>query len=219
MSNSANSPRRRPDLGEEDHPFGGEAVLPFEKQRRVHQFLTQETRYHIIQTILGHPTHLVTLDELEYLVPKNRSTIREHLDRLADKQLVTNYMYEGNDADASDPTGFWGLTEYGVRLVDDYDYLRYVPVLRALQERLYVTEKIERHRNAPRPALPATVARAFETTDLDDETTAMDLDDETTAILEDALALREHGSGRVFDAPPIASPADADDSRPIDELF
>lgn len=210
MSDSANGSRRRFSEEAVEHPFGGEEVLPFEKQRRVHRFLTQETRYHIIQTILGHPRHLVTLDELEYLVPKNRSTIREHLDRLAEKRLITNYSYDGEDADASAPTEFWGLTEYGVTLIDEYDYLRYVPVLRALQDSLYVTEKIERHRNASRPPLPNTVASAFDTADLPDE---------TTAFIEEAFALRDKGSGRVFDAPPVESPADPDDDRPIDELF
>lgn len=208
MSDSANSPRRH--LGKDVQPFGGEDILPFEKQRRVHQFLTQETRYHIIQTILGHSKHLVTLDELEYLVPKNRSTIREHLDRLANKRLVTKYVYDGDDAEALDPTGFWGLTEYGVTLLDEYDYLRYVPVLCALQDNLYLTEKIERHRTALRPQLPDAVASVFDT---------MDLADEMTAFLDDALALRNCGDGRVFDAPPIDPPADEDDGRPIDELF
>lgn len=208
MSDSANSPRGQ--LDEDIQPFGGEDVLPFEKQRRVHQFLTQETRYHIIQTILGHPDHLVTLDEFEYLVPKNRSTIREHLDRLVDKYLVTKYVYTGDDGEASDPTEFWGLTEYGVRLLNDYDYLRYVPVLRALQDNLYLTEKIERHRNAPRPQLPDAVAIVFGSEALDEE---------TAAFLDDVLAERKQGGGRVFDAPPVAPPVDGDGSRPIDELF
>ena len=212
MSNSADAHRGPPERPTD--PFGGEDVLPFEKQRRAHRFITQETRYYIIQAILGHPDHLVTLDELEYLVPKNRSTILEHLDRLAEKELVTKQVYEGDDTEQNDPREFWRFTSYGITLLDEYDYLRYVPVLRALQDNLYLTEKIERHRNAPRPALPDDVANAF---------TAPTLDDEMQAELDDVLAARERGGGRLFDAPPVKPDPDAttedDADRPLDELF
>jgi len=208
MSNSANGTREPT-----PSPFGGDDVMPFEKQRRAHRFLTQETRYHIIQAVLGHPAHLVTLDEVEYLVPKNRSTIREHLDRLADHHVMDKYVYDGDDAGTHDPREFWGLTSYGVGLLDEYGYLRYVPVLRALQDNLYYTQKIDRHRNALRPDLPADVARAFATPDLEDA---------TKDAVDQALTGHEQPS-QVFDAPPIEPDPDAetddDADRPIDELF
>ena len=212
MSNTAGSSRNPG--GGEAAPFGGEDVMPIEKQRRAHQFLTQETRYHIIQAVLGHPRHLATLDELEYLVPKNRSTIREHLDRLANKQVMVKYKYRGDEASHNDPGEFWGFTSYGITLVDEYSYLRYVPVLRALQENLYLTEKIKRHQDAPRPDLPADVSDALKIPTVDDE---------TAGLIDDALAAREHGGGRLFDAPPIepAEDTETEDSgdRPLDELF
>ncbi|NGM70445.1 hypothetical protein G6M89_15795 [Natronolimnobius sp. AArcel1] len=187
--------------------------MPIEKQRRAHQFLTQETRYHIIQAVLGHPTHLATLDELEYLVPKNRSTIREHLDRLAEKQVMSKYTYRGDEAEHNDPREFWGVTSYGITLLDEYHYLRYVPVLRALQENLYLTAKIERHQDAPRPALPESVRGALEIPYIDSE---------TADAIDDALAAREQGD-RLFDAPPIEPPQDTETEagadRPLDELF
>lgn len=212
MSDSAGSPRNSG--GNESDPFGGDDVLPIEKQRRVHQFLTQETRYHIVQAVLGHPASLATLDEFEYLVPKNRSTIREHLDRLAEKQVMTKYKYRGDEAERNDPREFWGFTSYGITLLDEYSYLRYVPVLRALQENLYLTEKIERHQNAPRPDLPEDVRASLKIPERDDE---------TEASIDDALAAREQGGDGLFDAPPIEpdegveSEAGAD--RPLDELF
>ncbi|MCU4743967.1 hypothetical protein OB960_21535 [Halobacteria archaeon AArc-xg1-1] len=212
MSNSVGSPRN-PGGGEGD-PFGDDDVLPIEKQRRAHQFLTQETRYHIIQAVLGHPRYLGTLDELEYLVPKNRSTIREHLDRLADKQVMTKYKYRGDEAERNDPREFWGFTSYGITILDEYSYLRYVPVLRALQEHLYLTEKIERHQNAPRPDLPENVSDALRIPEIDDE---------TEAIIDDVLAARDRDGSRLFDAPPI-EPDEAVETedgadRPLDELF
>lgn len=216
MSNSADSPRRR--ITDPAQPFGGDDILPIEKQRRAQQFLTQETRYAIILATLGHPDHLVTLDELEYLVPKNRSTIREHLDQLEDKQVMTQYTYDGEEGEVHDPKAFWGFTEYGIILLDEYDYLRYVPIVRALQETLYLTEKIQRHRDAPRPNLPTAVAEAFNAPALDAETAAAI--DET---IDKTLAARERSDGRIFDAPPIEPDPDADTEdgadRPIDELF
>ena len=211
MGNTTGTPRN-PGGGETD-PFGGDGVLPIEKQRRAHRFLTQDTRYHIIQAVLGHPQHLTTLDELEYLVPKNRSTIREHLDRLADKRVMAKYEYRGDGADRTDPRAFWGFTSYGITLLDEYRYLRYVPVLRALQDHLYLTEKIERHRDASRPELPDVVREAL---------TMPELDDETAARIDDAIAARDRG-GRLFDAPPIEPDEDVETEegadRPLDELF
>lgn len=211
MSDSADTPRRQRN-GPTD-PFGGDDTLPFEKQRRAHRFITQETRYHIIQAILGHPHHLVTLDELEYLVPKNRSTIREHLDRLTEKNIVAKQSYNGDDGGPAVPRDFWRFTSYGITLLDEYNYLRYVPVLRALQDNLYLTEKIERHRNAPRPALPDDVANAF---------TAPTLDADMQAEFEDMLATHERGDSRLFDAPAAPAPDGPTEDgadRPLDELF
>ncbi|MFD1564576.1 hypothetical protein ACFR99_13585 [Haloarchaeobius amylolyticus] len=212
MSNSAGSPRNPVDS--EADPFGGDDILPIEKQRRAHRFLTQETRYHIIQAVLGHPRYLATLDELEYLVPKNRSTIREHLDRLAERQVMAKYKYRGDEAEQNDPREFWGFTSYGITLLDEYSYLRYVPVLRALQENLYLTKKIKRHQDAPRPDLPEDVSEALKIPEIDDE---------TEEIIDDALAAREHGGGRLFDAPPIEPDEDVETEdgadRPLDELF
>ena len=209
MSNSANDVQ---EATSQPSPFGGDDVMPFEKQRRAHRFLTQETRYHIVQAILGHPAHLATLDELEYLVPKNRSTIREHLDRLAEKHIIDKYVYDGDAAGQYDPREFWGLTSYGITLLDEYDYLRYVPVLRALQDNLHLTEKIERHRTAPRPPLPETVEQAFR---------APDLEADTKEAIDAALTVQQSDS--LFDAPPIKHDSDTEAAenadRPIDELF
>lgn len=192
MSGSSDTPRRNPE----------------------HRFITQETRYAIIQAILGHPEHLVTLDELEYLISKNRSTIREHLDCLAEKDIVAEQSYDESGGGQSVPREFWMLTRYGITLLDDYDYLRYVPVLRALQDNISLTEKMERHRNVPRPDLPADVSKAF---------TAPELDTDTQAALDEGLAACEESGIRLFNGPAVGSNQeiathDGADS-PFDELF
>jgi hypothetical protein len=101
-----------------------------------------------------------------------------------------------------------------ITLLDEYSYLRYVPVLRTLQENLYLTEKIERHQDAPRPELPEDVSESLKTPEIDDE---------TDAIIDDTLAARERGGDQLFDAPPIESDEDVETEagadRPLDELF
>jgi len=53
--------------------------------------------------------------------------------------------------------------------------------------------------------------------------TIPDIDDETAAVIDEALTTREHGGGRLFDAPPIEPDEDVETEpggdRPLDELF
>lgn len=202
--------RTRPpaaDLPED--PFGGEEVLPFEKQRRVHEYLSQETRHHIVQSILGHPEHLLSLDEFEYFIPKNRSSINDQLQDMRRKGIVEKYVHDSNRSTRGIPAEFWGLTEYGVRLLYEYKYLRGVPVLRVLQDHVHLNKQMQRHRNAARPPLPEEVVEALAFPEADKA------DFEEFDVSFDDLA-----SQRLFDAPPAEPPAGSDeDDRPIDELF
>lgn len=209
MGDSADIPRRQP--GGPPDPFGDDDTFPLEKQQRAHRFITQETRFHIIQAILGHPDHLVTLDELDYLIPKNPSTIRDHLDRLAEKGIVAKQTYDyddEHDGGQAIPRDFWRFTTYGLTLLDEYNYLRYVPVLRALQDNLSLTEKIDRHRNAPRPVLPDGVSNGFTAPTVDAD----------KAEMEDMVAAHEYCDGHLFDAPAAPDTEDGP-ARPLDELF
>lgn len=104
--------RARPSAGDApEDPFGGEDVLAFEKQRLVHEYLSQETRHHIVQAILGHPEHLLSLDEFEYLIPKNRSSINDQLQDMRRKGIINKYVHEPNRSARGIPAEFWGLTE------------------------------------------------------------------------------------------------------------
>lgn len=98
--------------------FGDQEATPFEQQRQAHRFLTQETRYYILLALLGHPYHLASLDEVEYLVPKNRSTVHDHLGHLQDRDSIDKYEMEGNAQ--NEPDEFWGLTELGVEMLHEF---------------------------------------------------------------------------------------------------
>ena len=71
-----------------NHPTHGEesgievpATL-FEEKRQVHELLSEETRHHIIQTILGHPKFLVSITEFAFYISTSTPTIHEQLDCL-----------------------------------------------------------------------------------------------------------------------------------------
>ena len=148
---------------------GGGNSGPFAEQQRLFKLLSQDTRHLIIQELLGHPTHLMSLAELEYMTGKSQAAIKDQLETLIEAELLARYTYEPS-ADTRDlPSQFYGFTERGVEILYDYKYLRGLPIARALYENTRKTEKIERHESAPRPALPDAVADAlaFDEPDLD----------------------------------------------------
>jgi hypothetical protein len=154
------------------------ATGPFEEQRQLFDLLSQETRHHIIQNILGHPKHLMSLDELEYMLPKSKASIKAQLDNLIDADVIALYTYEPSKGTRDLPSQFYGFTEHGVQILYDYKYLRGLPVARALYDKTRKSRKIERHEAAPRPDLPETVVNAleFDEPDLDDIDTDVDID-------------------------------------------
>jgi len=143
---------------------------PFAEQQRLFELLSQDTRQLIVQELLGHPAHLISLAELEYMTGKNRVTITNHLDTLRDGDIIAQYIFEPKKETRGLPAQFYGFTERGVEILHDYKYLRGIPVARALYENTRKTEKIQRHEAAPRPDLPPAVAKAleFDEPDLDD---------------------------------------------------
>jgi DNA-binding Lrp family transcriptional regulator len=134
---------------------------PFAEQQRLFKLLSQDTRHLIIQELLGHPTHLMSLAELEYMTGKSQAAIKDQLETLIEAGILERYTYEPSRDKRDLPSQFYGFTERGVEILHDYKYLRGLPVARALYEKTRKTEKIERHESAPRPELPAAVADAL----------------------------------------------------------
>jgi hypothetical protein len=103
------------------------------------------------------------------MMPKNKAAIRDQLEVLSDNDIIDRYLYPPNE-DARDlPSQFYGLTEPGVEVLYEYNYLRGLPVARALYDNTRLSEKSQRHRDAPRPELPGKVRDAL-TIDEDDST-------------------------------------------------
>ncbi|WP_276299455.1 ArsR family transcriptional regulator [Halorussus lipolyticus] len=134
-----------------------------EEQRRIFGLLSQETRHLIVQFVLGHPEHLMSLAELDYVSPKFRGEIRNQLDTLIDAGILDLYRHEPSENKRDLPSKFYGLTEYGVDVLYEYNYLRGVPAAQALYKNTRKSEKIQRHQEAPRPDLPQSVREALTT--------------------------------------------------------
>ena len=140
---------------------GARDAEPFVEQQRLFKLLSQDTRHLIIQELLGHPAHLMSLAELEYMTGKSQAAIKDQLETLSEAGILAQYTYEPSEGKRDLPSQFYGFTERGVEILHDYKYLRGLPVARALYEKTRKTEKVERHEAAPRPDLPAAVAEAL----------------------------------------------------------
>ncbi|WP_435067608.1 hypothetical protein [Haloplanus sp. C73] len=122
---------------------------PSKKGNEVQHLVTQDTRFQIIQNILAHPESLPSLRELEYVVDKGRSTIYEHLKTLEENDITTQFEYE--DAGRDQPSTFYGLTPYGLRVVDELNLFNDLDLIRAMYESMDKPEEVEAYENAPRP--------------------------------------------------------------------
>lgn len=192
--------------------FDVDKAAPYETQRTVQRYLSQETRHTILQVILGHPAHLVSVTEFDYYIAKSRSTISEQLADLTNHEILTQYHYEPNAKVRDIPADFWGFTAFGVSLLEEYNYLRGLPIMRAAHDATHKTETVQRHEDAPRPALPESVSTSLEY----DEPDHPDEVPETTSI----AALRDQTF--YADAAPVNPSVlneDADGDRTLDELL
>lgn len=146
-----------------------ETANPLDQQRELMDLLSQETRHQIIQVMLGHPAHLPSADELDYLiVDKTKKSITDQLDRLREAGIIEEYTYESNRSTRGLPWKFYGPTEHGIQVLGEFNYLRGVPFARAVIRKTRTTEKIERHMGAPRPSLPPAVSEALPTGEEDE---------------------------------------------------
>ncbi|WEL21956.1 helix-turn-helix domain-containing protein [Halorhabdus sp. BNX81] len=114
--------------------------------------VTQETRFSLLQDILGHPDGLPTLKELDYVNPsKSRTTIRQHLDALVDAGIVEEVLLPEDQRRNDRPYKFYGLSEEGRAFLEEHKLLRAEDTLREIYDRVEKTDEIERYESAPRP--------------------------------------------------------------------
>lgn len=154
-----------------------EGENPLERQRELMKLLSQETRHSIIQTLLGHPSHLASAAEINHFVAnKSKKTVDEQLAMLVEADILSVYEYPPNRDRRGLPWKFFGFSEYGIDVLGDFNYLRGVPIARAVYQKTRTTEQIDRHQNAPRPPLATAVREAFRLDESEEEDAEMALE-------------------------------------------
>ncbi|WP_254538738.1 helix-turn-helix domain-containing protein [Halomarina litorea] len=114
--------------------------------------VTQETRFALLQDILGHPSELPTLKELDYVNPsKSQTTIRQHLQQLVDAGIVEEVLLPEDRRKNDLPYKFYGISESGRQFLAEHKLLRAQDTLREIYDRVEKTDDIERYETAPRP--------------------------------------------------------------------
>lgn len=123
-----------------------------DRVRRQLNVVTQETRFSIIQDILGHPSQLPTLKELTYVNPsKSQTTLRQHLERLIEADIVEAVTLPPDRRQNDLPYTFYGISEGGRRFLEAHELLRAEDSLRAVYEQVEKPDEIIRYETAARP--------------------------------------------------------------------
>lgn len=139
-----------------------EVAALFETEREFHQLLSQETRHYIVQFILAHPDHLMSLDELDHAIPaKAKASISTQVDRLIEEEIVAEYTHSPSEEKRDLPSQFYGFTAHGVEILEQFGYLDALPILRAVYDNMEKSARVQRHQDAPRPELPDAVVEAL----------------------------------------------------------
>lgn len=124
-------------------------------RRELLHLVTQSTRYEILQNIIAHPKQLPSLKELNYFIPgTSKSTIRNHLDRLIENELVTKVEISEEEKSRDNPRVFYGLTSGCYDLFEEAGLLRAEKELQEATLDTQLTPDIEQYLNAPRPEWP-----------------------------------------------------------------
>ncbi|WP_135819670.1 helix-turn-helix domain-containing protein [Halostella litorea] len=123
-----------------------------DRERERLNVVTQETRFALLQDVLGHPSGLPTLRELDYVNPsKSDSTIRQHLTALMEVGVVERVELPPERRSRDLPHVFYGLTDDGRKFLDRHGLLRAEDTLREAYDAVEKTDGIERYESAPRP--------------------------------------------------------------------
>jgi DNA-binding MarR family transcriptional regulator len=121
--------------------------------RELVHFITQQTRFALINNILQHPDQLPSMYELEALNPSvSDATVYKHVQKLIDAGIVREVALDDDQRQQGYPWKFYGLTEAGREFLDDHNLLAAEETLQRIYETLSdKPEKMVKYENAPRP--------------------------------------------------------------------
>jgi len=127
----------------------GENTAP----RELIHFVTQQTRFALINNILQHPEQLPSMYELEELNPSvSDATVYKHIQKLIDEGIVKELALDDDQRRQGYPWKFYGLTEEGREFLNDHNLLAAEETLQQIYETISdKPEKMVKYENALRP--------------------------------------------------------------------
>ncbi|QUJ74005.1 hypothetical protein [Haloarcula marismortui] len=112
--------------------------------------ITQETRYDLLQIIIGHPKGSPSLSELTYMADvTNESTVYQHLQRLMEIGVVEKITVENQEKGY--PRKFYHVPKEVLESLQDRGLFEDVVALRKIYDSVRKNEEIREAEEAPRP--------------------------------------------------------------------
>ncbi|CCQ33294.1 putative transcriptional regulator protein [Halorhabdus tiamatea SARL4B] len=129
-----------------------ETIEGTETRELVH-FVTQQTRFALLNNILQHPEQLPSMYELEELNPSvSEATVYKHVQKLIDAGIVEEVALADDRRRQGYPWKFYGLTEEGRAFLESHNLLAAEETLQRIYETISdKPEKMVKYENAPRP--------------------------------------------------------------------
>lgn len=121
-------------------------------------YRTNQTRFLILEYILGHPTNLPSANELAEMLPDTTiDDVQQELQALLDTGYITTYNAPKHTTTQFGPGTFYSLTDDGIDALENHDFLKITPVATKVYGHLNKPETVEQYEQAPRPDLEPTV--------------------------------------------------------------
>jgi len=123
------------------------------ESRELIHFVTQQTRFALINNILQHPDQFPSMYELEALNPSvSDATVYKHIQKLIDAGIVTEVALDDDQRRQGYPWKFYRLTEEGREFLDDHNLLAAEETLQQIYDTISdKPEKMLKYENASRP--------------------------------------------------------------------
>ena len=125
------------------------------ESRELVHFVTQQTRFSLINNILQHPDQLPSMYELEELNPSvSDATVYKHIQKLIDAGIVKEVALSDGERRQGYPWKFYGLTDDGRAFLEQHNLLAAEETLQRIYETISdKSEKMVKYENAPRPTV------------------------------------------------------------------
>ena len=123
------------------------------ESRELIHFVTQQTRFALINNILQHPDQLPSMYELEALNPSvSDATVYKHIQKLIDAGIVTEVARDDHQRRQGYSWKFYRLTEEGREFLEEHNLLAAEETLQQIYDTISdKPEKMVKYENAPRP--------------------------------------------------------------------